>query len=190
VTNAWLVFAAVLTVLATPGPTNTLLATGAAAKGFRRALPLVTAELLGYLVTVDVVGFLLRPILATQPMVAIGLKLLIGLYLAYMAVRLWLSARRAALAEASPVTWGRVFVATLLNPKGLIFAGAILPFASPEIGLYLLGFAVSILAMGMAWLAAGHFIGRLAGERRGIVPRIASVALVGFAGLITASIFT
>ena len=77
----------------------------------------------------------------------------------------------------------------MLNPKGLIFALAIIPFGNQTVALYLAAFAVAVLIMGAAWLVAGYFIGTVAGKKRHLVPRIASVALIGFAGLIAASAF-
>ena len=185
-TNPWLFILAVLTVLATPGPTNTLLASGSAIAGIRASLPLLLAELVGYLITVDLVGFLLRPLLMAQPTIGTALKIVVALYLAYMAIQLWRRAGYAASGQAV-VTWRSVFIATLLNPKGLIFALAIIPFGHPEVPFYLLAFGLSVIAIGFLWLAAGNLIGAAAGERRRLVPRIASIALVGFAGLIAAS---
>src|SRR3978361_1017552 len=103
-TNPWFFMLAVLTVLATPGPTNTLLASGAAIAGIRASLPLLLAELGGYLVTVDVVGFLLRPLIITYPLIGTGLKVAVALYLAYAAIRLWRRAGDAAAVKAA-VTW-------------------------------------------------------------------------------------
>ena len=185
-TNPLLFLLAVLTVLATPGPTNTLLASAAALKGVRGALPLLLAELLGYLVTVDLVGFLLRPLLVANPAIGVALKVAVALYLVVVAVRLWRDTATEAGARVA-VGWTSVFVATLLNPKGLIFALAIIPFGHPEVPFYLVAFGLSVLAVGFLWLVAGHLIGAAAGARRYLVPRIASVALVGFAGLIAAS---
>ena len=187
-TNPWLFILAVLAVLATPGPTNTLLATGAALRGVRAALPLLLAELGGYLITVDVVGWLLRPILAAEPVIGTSLKIIVALYLAFMAARLWRDASRIG-AGANPVSWQQVFIATLLNPKGLVFALAIIPFGHQQVQYYLLAFAVSVVAMGFAWLVAGRLVGLAAGKRRHLVPRVTSVALVAFAGLIAASAF-
>ena len=92
-TNPWLFILAILTVLATPGPTNTLLATGSALAGIRASLPLLLPELLGYLITVDFVGFLLRPLLAASLAMGIGLKIAVSLYLVYAAFRLWTRSR-------------------------------------------------------------------------------------------------
>ena len=187
-TNPWLFILAVLTVLATPGPTNTLLATGSAVSGLRASLPLVLAELLGYLVTVDIVGFLLRPVLAAEPAIGTALKIVVALYLAYSAVRLWQRTKHGK-STINAVAWRQVFIATLLNPKGLIFALAIIPFGNQGVALYLLAFGLAVLLMGLAWLLAGHLLGAAAGEKRRLVPRIASVALIGFAGVIAASAF-
>jgi len=187
-TNPWLFFLAVLTLLATPGPTNTLLASGAALSGLRASLVLLTAELLGYLVTVGLVGFLLRPVVIAYPVVGSALKLAVALYLVWAAFQLWRKSGRAE-AGGAAVRWRTVFTATLLNPKGLIFALGIIPFGQPTLPWFLLAFGVMVPAVGFCWLLAGHLLGAAAGTRRHFVPRIASVALLGFAGAIAASAF-
>ena len=187
-TDPRLFLLAVLAVLFTPGPTNTLLASGGAVRGWRGGLPLVFAELCGYLVTVDLVGFLLRPVILSHPPIGSALKLGVALYLVWAAIGLW---RNVASLESArtAVGWRSVFVATLLNPKGLVFALGIIPFGSPAIAGYLGAFAVSVLFAGVCWVGVGHLIGAAAGERRRLVPRLASVVLLGFAGLIAASAF-
>jgi threonine/homoserine/homoserine lactone efflux protein len=187
-TDPWIYILAVLTVLATPGPTNTLLATGAAVKGVRASLPLLLAELAGYLVTVNLVGWLLRPLLASEPVIGAVLKVSVAIYLVFTAVRLWRDAGRTAAGDG-PIGWWRLFIATMLNPKGLVFALVIIPFGRPQIGGYLLAFVAAVLIMGFAWLVAGRLVGLAAGNRRYLVPRASSVVLVGFAGLIAASAF-
>ena len=79
----------VLTILGTPGPTNTLLATGGASVGFRRALLLIPAEGAGYLISILTWGLLVGPLLASSPAVNLGMRVLVGCYLLYSAIRLW-----------------------------------------------------------------------------------------------------
>jgi threonine/homoserine/homoserine lactone efflux protein len=55
---------AALAILAPPGPTNTLLATGATSAGFWPALPLVPTEAAGYLIAISVIGYGLGPAVA------------------------------------------------------------------------------------------------------------------------------
>jgi threonine/homoserine/homoserine lactone efflux protein len=180
---------AVLTLLGTPGPTNTLLATSGALSGLRHSLPLLIGELGGYLVAIGTIRLVLGPVFAAYPPLGIALKVAVAVYLGWIAIRLW---RRGAVitGPARPVTIGNVFVTTLLNPKALIFSLSIIPAAHPELAWFVAGFVAMVVTVGFGWIAIGTAIGATAGERHaGIVPRIASVALVGFAGLVLASAF-
>lgn len=188
-TNPLLFIAAVLSLLATPGPTNTLLATSGAVDGFRRSLPLLLAELAGYLIAVSLIGFLLRPVLLAMPVLGIALKLAVTLYLLYVALKLWRSGALAQ-SQARAVTAPALFVATLLNPKAIIFALSILPFGHPQLVPYLAGFATLVVSVGAIWIGIGRAAGAAAGTRYARhVPRVASVILTAFAGLIFASAF-
>lgn len=187
-TDPMLFALAVLTVLGTPGPTNTLLATSGAFAGPARSLPLLIAEISGYLASVIVVG-LLRPVVESVPIFAVGLKIAVALYLFFLSAKLWQSGAAASVGVA-PVRFAAVFVTTLLNPKALIFALVIIPFQHAQWGLYLLGFAAMVVLAGFAWILLGTLAGAAAGERHSrFIPRLASVALVVFAGLIVASLF-
>ena len=55
---------AAVALLATPGPTNTLLATSGAASGFRKSLVLLLVEFLGYLIAIAVLITAMGPIVA------------------------------------------------------------------------------------------------------------------------------
>jgi LysE type translocator len=119
-------FLGAVAVLATPGPTNTLLATSGAISGFRRSLPLLSGELGGYLLAIVVLVSLVGPIVAAMPAFGLALRIVVCLYLLYLAAMLW---RQSGLpiADARPIGPLRVFVTTLLNPKAIIFAFTLLP---------------------------------------------------------------
>ena len=178
---------AVLTILGTPGPTNTLLATSGAAVGLRSSLPLLLGELFGYLIAIGAMRLVLGPVIAAYPPLAAGLKLAVAGYLLWLAIRLWL--RSATLAGSGRVTVINVFVTALLNPKALIFALSVFPMSHPGLHWYFLAFTVLVLTAGSSWVLIGKAVGAAAGRHAGLVPRVASVALAGFAGLVAASGF-
>lgn len=185
--NALLFLAAVLTLLATPGPTNTLLATSGATVGVRRSLPLLGAEVVAYLAAIVAMRALLGPLIIAHPKIAVGMKLAVAGYLGVVALGLWRSG--APLAEQrDPVRARSVFVTTLLNPKALIFALTIIPAAHSQLVWFFVSFAVTVPLVGLAWIVAGRALGAAAGQAKaGLVRRIASVAQVGFAAWLVAS---
>jgi threonine/homoserine/homoserine lactone efflux protein len=181
---------AVLTILGTPGPTNTLLATSGAMAGFRRSLPLLIGELAGYLLAIATIRIVLGPFFEAYPLFAIVLKVVVAGYLAWIAIKLWIKGARLTGEAGTAVTIRSVFVTTLLNPKALIFSLSIVPHETPNLAYYVAALASMIVVVGGTWIMIGHIIGTTAGERHaGLVPRIASVALVAFAGLILATAF-
>ena len=62
-----LFMAATAAILATPGPTNALLATSAALVGIRRSLPPMSAEIAGYFVTIGILLGVSSPLIAASP---------------------------------------------------------------------------------------------------------------------------
>jgi threonine/homoserine/homoserine lactone efflux protein len=171
----------VLLILGTPGPTNTLLAAGGGTVGFRRALPLVPAEASGYLITILTVGLVIGPIIASIPALALGLRLAVGAYLIRLAAKLW--QHGVVDLTIAPVTPGHLFLTTLLNPKALIFALGVIPFATVNWWLYLLCFLVLLVTMALGWIALGTILARAAravGQAR-LVPRLSAAAIGIFA---------
>jgi threonine/homoserine/homoserine lactone efflux protein len=88
---------------------------------------------------------------------------------------------------------GRVFVTTLLNPKALIFAFTLLPPAEAGAAALLpalAGLAVMIAGAGAGWIAIGAVLrqGLDAAEGPRTARRAGAVALLGFAGLISARV--
>jgi threonine/homoserine/homoserine lactone efflux protein len=174
---------AVATVLLTPGPTNTLMATAGATGGVRRSLPLLGAELSAYLIAIFAYRAVLGPLVAAYPAVGVGLKIAVAAYLVWLAVKLW---RRPVATAPVRVTFAAVFTTTLLNPKALIFALTIFPAAA---GIwYFAEFSAAVLVAGVAWICLGFGLEAAVGTGARWIPRVASVALVGFAGYIAASV--
>lgn len=179
---------AVLSLLAAPGPTNVLLATAGAIAGVRASLLLLAAALGGYLIAVAVLRLALGPVVEAAPLVGVGLKVAVALYLLWIAVALW--RRSAALTGDGAVTMRAVFVTTLLNPKSLVFAFGIIPAAHPLLWAFLAAFAAAIPAVGLGWVLIGRAIGAASGQRHsGVVRKVASVTLLGFAALLVGSTF-
>lgn len=176
---------AVLAVLATPGPTNTLLATSGAMVGLRRSLPLVPAEAAGYGIAILTLGLVLGPVMAGQPLLAAALRAAVGAYLLMLAWRLW---RRGAgaVVGAGLVRPRQLFLTTLLNPKAIVFALGIVPFGKAPVLPYMLGFLALLVSVAVGWIGLGAVLGRAAARRgiAGVVPRLGATAVAGFGVLL------
>lgn len=172
---------AILLLLATPGPTNTLLWLSGAAVGMRRSLPLLVGELGGYLMVIVPMAVLAAPLISAHPAIGLVLKLAAACWILFMAHALW--TMKASGASERPITAGKVFVTTLLNPKALIVALVIMPqLGLPALLPWLLGFAILTLGAGSLWIAVSTLLARL--PRRPVGPRlprrIAAACLVAF----------
>jgi threonine/homoserine/homoserine lactone efflux protein len=177
----WLLFVITTAiVLATPGPTNTLLAASAALVGVRRSLPLILAELGGYGLSISVL-LASGSAIAAFPGLEVGLRLCLAAYLLFVAWRLWgASAARAI----GTVDFRTVLITTALNPKALIFAFAVFPpIRSPDEALRYGGlFALVTMLVASGWIMLGGSAGLLASPQRSmLIRRLAAIALVVFA---------
>ncbi len=151
--------AAVLALLLTPGPTNTLLAVGGASAGFRRSLPLILAEASGYLLTITPLVTFAGPYLAAHPLAASAIKLCSAVWVLLLAIRLWTTPPATAGTSPSLVTFRQVFITTVLNPKALIFGLVLVPHGTlanvvPWLGL----FVILVVSAASIWLSAGAAI--------------------------------
>ncbi|MBJ6125887.1 LysE family translocator [Microvirga splendida] len=153
---------AVAAILATPGPTNTLLASAGAQAGFRHSLPLVPAELFGYALAIAGWGLFLEPASAALPWLKPALRLACAAYLVAVAWGLWSRAGEAL--GGSGFGTRRVFTATLLNPKALLFAAVIFPeaaFRSSAAFLQAMAiFTAVIVPIAVAWIGFGSALSR------------------------------
>lgn len=186
-------FLACAAVLFVPGPTNTLLATSGAAGGFRRSLALPAAELIGYTISIWTLALLVTPIVDASPVVSLALRGACGAYLIWSAIHLWREGS-SALTSAEPVSFQRVLVTTLLNPKAALFALVIIPHLGQRefaaAAPYLLGHAVITISASLAWIGLGAAIGAGARSRLdpGIIRRVGASALGAFGLILSSSV--
>lgn len=184
---------AAFALLATPGPTNTLLATSGAAAGFQRSAHLVLAEIAGYMISISVLALVIGPLVRASHELNVALRVACGAYLLYAAWRLWREGA-AALASSAPVSFWRVFTATLLNPKGIVFAFVIVPHyaaGAPALAApYMLTLALLIAIAGGGWIGLGAAIRAGASLDAGLARRAGSMVLCLFALIISSSALT
>lgn len=184
--NFALFLPAVLTVLVTPGPTNTLLAAAAALSGPKRAFRLIGAEIAGYLTSISLLIGLAAPLIARLPALGTGLRLAACLWLLVSAWKLWQGGRKAA-PTGREIGFARVYFTTLFNPKGLLFAFGIFPMRPlPDLAPWFGLFVTTVAAAALGWIMIGTALAARAGDRAtpGRIWRLAAIALTGFAVLI------
>jgi threonine/homoserine/homoserine lactone efflux protein len=183
---------AVLAVLATPGPTNTLMAVAGATLGVSGGLRLIPAEVAGYLVSISLLIFTFQPVFAAFPSAAAVLRVGCGSYLAILALTVWRASECNA-AQTGFVTFQRVFTTTLLNPKSLVFAFQIFPTEGIRLTLAFLGtFAVICCAVASLWIYLGAIL-RLRTEAfltAVVIRRVTAIVLGLFATIFLATAVT
>ena len=176
----------VVTILLTPGPTNTLLASSGIQVGIRKSLALIPAEALGYLIAITTWGLIIGSVSKQFPMIPVILKLFSAAYIFYLAIKLWRTASKEIDLDQPSIRSRELFIATLLNPKALLFASAIFPVyvwqSSVAYTAHMLTFLLLILPIAFFWTYVGSI---LASNRvRWLNPcnmqRTASLVLVGF----------
>lgn len=173
-------------ILAMPGPTNTLLLSSSLMRGFAASVPLIATELVAYFVAISTWGVLLQRLMAQHDWIALVLKVLAALYVAWLATKIWRFHSNPAIQPA--ISGRQVFTTTLLNPKAFLFATFVMPesvFASPMWWAAGMGaFAAALVPVSVGWCLLGRSLhsGR---HHRPLIPahvmlRGASLALCGF----------
>ncbi|MDR0212944.1 MAG: LysE family translocator [Comamonas sp.] len=185
--NDWSFLLVIATILLTPGPTNTLLASSGISQGLRRSAPLLSFECLGYVCATSLWGLVLNTTMHDYPFVINIIKVVSGLYIAKLGLRLWYQSRRDPLQEllvsVKPL---ELFIATLLNPKAVIFAMALFPVQTwLSVSNYagVMGsFVLLVASIGGLWIVFGSVL--MAGRVRWLQPqvfqRLAALTLWGF----------
>nr|WP_225780326.1 LysE family translocator [Pseudomonas sp. Marseille-Q3773] len=180
------IFAATSLVLLVPGPTNTLLMSSGYLVGAMRTAPLLLAEAAGYSVAITAWGFVLLSVAQRLPGVLIAVKLLCTVYLVCLALKLWSTPVVSAPQTRRPIGVGALFLATLLNPKALLFASAIFPrevFLTAHLYTYALCAFLLILApIGFGWAMFGSMVTTVNSRRLNmLMPKLFSLTLGAFA---------
>jgi threonine/homoserine/homoserine lactone efflux protein len=146
-----------------PGPTNTLLAAAGLRQGFLRSARLTGAELAGYLISITVWGRFLEQAAQAFPWLPAVVRVAASVYIAYLSIRMWRAAQTVPSAAQQVIGMRTLFVATLLNPKGILFASAIFPPAAfLTVSTYLVFmamFAALLVPIGLMWVAFGASLG-------------------------------
>ena len=180
--------AAVLLLLLTPGPTNTLLALSGAAKGVRRSLPLMGGEIAGYMTTVIPLVTFAGPWLESQPLAANAVRLCAAAWVLTLAVKLWVMPAQSA--DDSYIDARAVYWTTVMNPKGLILGLVLVPpVGFPATFAYLGVLAGLILVVASLWLCFGSAIlGLISRRHPALIGRVAAGFLVFFAVALTSQV--
>lgn len=195
VSATWLFVLGVGIVLIMPGPTNTLLAAAGMRQGVKRAAWLTCAELAGYIVSITLWGSFLAHAAHSHTWLSKLVRIASCLYVAYLAVRMWRTAVSFQPSQRAAIGWRTLFVATLLNPKAVLFAGTIFPvaaFVSWPAYLSAMGiFALLLVPIGLLWTTFGAALGsgRLAWLSADTAQRFASIVLATFSVSLAWSLF-
>ena len=144
-------------MLAVPGPTNSLLFVSGVTRGLRASLNLILAELWAYIISISFLLLVLEPASRIHSTIGQLLRILCSVYLARMALWLWRWEEQKV--RASPITFCRVFLTTLVNPKNLVFVFLIFPRAGfNEMFPYLLSFSAICTGVACGWIAGGALL--------------------------------
>ena len=132
--HVWLLYlAAALGLSLTPGPNSLLVLTHGALHGHRKTLFTVAGGALGFVALIALSMLGIGALLKASASALTVLKLLGGVYLIWLGVRLWRAPAIHLRADASKAGIRRAglfrqgLLTALSNPKALLFYGAFLP---------------------------------------------------------------
>ena len=183
---SWLFIGLVATILLTPGPTNTLLASSGVQVGLRKSVKLIPAEVLGYVISISAWGMLIGKVSTTFPLLPPILKLLSACYIIFLAIKLWHTANQEIELNQPTIRTRELFCATLLNPKALLFASAIFPVAAwSDFHIYLIhmmAYLALITPIALFWIFLGSLLAskKVAWLNQTNLQKTASLVLVSF----------
>ena len=183
---SWLFIGLVITILLTPGPTNTLLASSGIQVGVRNSLRLIPAESCGYLIAITVWGVIIGTVSTQFPIVPTILKLMSACYIIFLAVKLWKTADIEASFNLPTIRPRELFCATLLNPKALLFASAVFPSTAwlsvNDYAAHIALFLVLIVPIALFWIFIGSVLAsnKVRWLNQSNLQKTASIVLISF----------
>jgi threonine/homoserine/homoserine lactone efflux protein len=176
---------ALVVLLLTPGPTNTLMALAGAERGLRRAAALIPVELCAYLAVALPLAVAGASLIAAVPGLRPMVTAAAAAWVLWLAIRMW-HRPRAALTGAATVTPLGVFVTTLLNPKALIVGLVLLP--GTPLTLRVAVFSGLVVGAAVVWICLGAALARRGdGPTLGLPPRVRRAAAL-WLGLLSAAL--
>ncbi|MDD2944458.1 LysE family transporter [Acinetobacter haemolyticus] len=183
---SWLFIGLVISILLTPGPTNTLLASSGIQVGVRKSLRLIPAEAIGYLIAITLWGMIIGSVSAKFPMLPTLLKLLSAFYIIFLAIKLWKTADIEASFNLPTIRARELFCATLLNPKALLFASAVFPSTAwlsvNNYAAHIAMFLVLIVPIALFWTFIGSILAsnKVRWLNQSNLQKTASIILISF----------
>jgi threonine/homoserine/homoserine lactone efflux protein len=183
---SWLFIGLVITILLTPGPTNTLLASSGIQVGVRKSLRLIPAEAIGYLIAITLWGMIIGSVSAKFPILPTLLKLLSAFYIIFLAIKLWKTADIEASFNLPTIRARELFCATLLNPKALLFASAIFPGTAwltlNNYLVHIVMFLLLIVPIALFWTFIGSILAsnKVRWLNQSNLQKTASIILISF----------
>jgi threonine/homoserine/homoserine lactone efflux protein len=176
---------AILLLLMTPGPTNTLMALAGHSRGISKALPLIVSEAFGYLLVIVPVATLAAPFFAANPSLSLTTRILASIWVLVLSYRLWFQQKKQ---DTEQSVCGRdVLITTALNPKALIIALVIMPHGQPLALLpWLAWFVGLVIFAASGWIVFGNYMAKAPGFslKPTAIRKIAATCLLLFAALL------
>lgn len=176
----------VVSILLTPGPTNTLLASSGIQVGVGKSFRLIPSEAFGYLIAITLWGLLIGKVETQLPLLPIILKLFSASYMIFLAIKLWRTADVEVSFSQPTIRADELFLATLLNPKALLFASAIFPvIAWKNMNYYIahmLVFLLILVPIAFFWTCIGSFLAsnKIRWLNQSNLQKTASIVLLSF----------
>jgi threonine/homoserine/homoserine lactone efflux protein len=171
-------------VLATPGPTNTVLAASGAALGFRRAAILPLAEAIGYVIAISFFVSTAEFMRGNHDALVV-LRMAAAAWLIYYAHRLW-TAPFVPDHAVKDAPFGRVLLTTIVNPKAMLVGTILIPLGTGSAApAWIATYASLSICAGLGWVLLGTLLP--SGIRRHAY-KLAAIVLGGFSVVAIASL--